>query len=100
MHLSFRVVLAGIAALTVSMAVSADTECYSSGHLCSSKADCCPSYNCIPVLNLQFDEVSTSSFIQDLLTYQHYSLSTKIDARQNEPVTVSHFSVFVLMQFS
>jgi hypothetical protein len=85
MHLSFRVVLAAIAALTVSMAVSADTECYSTGELCSSKADCCSGFSCVPVLDLKFDEVSTSSFIQDLLTYQHYSLTTKIDVKQNEP---------------
>ncbi|KAG2753005.1 hypothetical protein P692DRAFT_20723762 [Suillus brevipes Sb2] len=85
MHLSFRVVLAAIAALTVSMAVSADTECYSSGQLCSSKAQCCSGYNCVPVLDTRFDEVSTSCFIQGLLTYQHYSLTTKIDVRHNEP---------------
>ncbi|KAG1728025.1 hypothetical protein EDD22DRAFT_853324 [Suillus occidentalis] len=71
MHLSFRVVLAAIAALTVSMAVSANTECYPSGHLCNSKAECCSGYNCVPVLDPQVDE--------------HYSLTTKIDVRHNEP---------------
>lgn len=56
MHLSFRVVLTVVAALTMSMTVSADTECYSEGALCNSKADCCNGYDCVPVLDLKFDE--------------------------------------------
>lgn len=58
MHLSFRVVLAVVAALTVSMTVNADTDtkCHSKGGLCNSKADCCHGYECVPVLDLKFDE--------------------------------------------
>ncbi|KAG1778860.1 hypothetical protein EV702DRAFT_141966 [Suillus placidus] len=67
MHLSFRVVLAVVIALTASMAVSAHSKCYPAGSLCTSKEDCCHGYECVTVLDLQFDEVSMSSFIHDLL---------------------------------
>lgn len=76
MHLSFRVVLAAVAALTSSMAVSAHSECLSIGSLCESKPkDCCKGSECIVVYDLRFDEVSMSNFIQDLLTSWHRSLT-------------------------
>ncbi|KAG2754294.1 hypothetical protein P692DRAFT_20827806 [Suillus brevipes Sb2] len=56
MHLSFRVVLAAIATLTVSMAVNADSECQSTDGLCATQKDCCPGYECIQVFDLIFDE--------------------------------------------
>ncbi|KAG2040390.1 hypothetical protein BDR03DRAFT_948622 [Suillus americanus] len=56
MRLSFRVVLAAVTALTVSMAVSADSQCYSHGHLCNSRKDCCDGYQCVAVLDPDFDE--------------------------------------------
>lgn len=85
MHLSFRVVLTVVAALTMSMTVSADTECNSKDALCSSKADCCHGYDCVPVLDLQFDEVSMSSSIQNLLTHRRGSLTTYIGVRNELP---------------
>jgi len=76
MHLTFRVVLAVVAALTAFMAVSADADggCHS-GSLCKSKADCCNGYECVLTEDPNFDEVSMSSFIQDLLTYWYGSLT-------------------------
>jgi hypothetical protein len=85
MHLPFRVVLAAIATLTVSMAVNADSECQSTGDLCNiSKKDCCHGYECIQVFAHHFDEVSMtwSSFIQDLLT-RHRSPSGNLDVNRS-----------------
>ncbi|KIK38774.1 hypothetical protein CY34DRAFT_808999, partial [Suillus luteus UH-Slu-Lm8-n1] len=84
MYLSFRVVLAAVAALTVSMAVSADSaKCGSTGVLCNTKKDCCHDYDCIQVFDYRFDEVSMtrSSFIQDLLTPRHRSPSGNLDVK-------------------
>ncbi|KAG2366469.1 hypothetical protein BDR07DRAFT_1396091 [Suillus spraguei] len=55
MRLAFQVVLAIFAALTVSMVVSADSECQY-GSLCNSKADCCLGYNCVLMNNPKVDE--------------------------------------------
>ncbi|KIK41856.1 hypothetical protein CY34DRAFT_805554 [Suillus luteus UH-Slu-Lm8-n1] len=87
MHLSFRVVLAAVAALTVSMAVSADSaKCGLSGDFCNTQKDCCHSYECIEVINRHFDEVSMtwSSFIQDLLTPRHRSPLGVLDVKSSE----------------
>ncbi|KAG2352284.1 hypothetical protein BDR07DRAFT_1438378, partial [Suillus spraguei] len=46
MRPSFQVVLAIIAALTVSMTVSADTECHTAGRDCEFNYDCCRGYRC------------------------------------------------------
>lgn len=46
MRLSFRVFLA-VAALAVSMAVSADSECKYPGSFCTTDRDCCPGNVCV-----------------------------------------------------
>jgi hypothetical protein len=86
MHLSFRVVLAVVAALTVSMAVSADSECGSTGDLCNTQKDCCNGYECIQVFDHHFDEVSMtrSSFIRHLLTPRHRSPTGNLDVKSSE----------------
>ncbi|KAG2365396.1 hypothetical protein BDR07DRAFT_1398974, partial [Suillus spraguei] len=75
MRPSFRVVLAVIAALTVSMIVSADSQCTAPGDFCTMGEDqCCSGFQCVPELAIIDDsngtEVSMSSFIQDLLTHR------------------------------
>ncbi|KAG1886691.1 hypothetical protein F4604DRAFT_1723095 [Suillus subluteus] len=59
MRLSFRVVLAVVATLTVSMAVSADSECYTGYHVCDSDADCCPGYECTSKIGPRHGSIST-----------------------------------------
>ncbi|KAG2340342.1 hypothetical protein BDR05DRAFT_541482 [Suillus weaverae] len=99
MHLSFRVVLAVVAALTVSMAVSADSDCFSTGHLCNTNKDCCHDHICVAVTDPHFDEVSTSSFIQDLLTHRHGSLSSNLGvSREVGWAEVGRVSAFSLAQ--
>ncbi|KAG1851779.1 hypothetical protein C8R48DRAFT_360427 [Suillus tomentosus] len=66
MRHSFRVV-AVAAALGVSMAVSADSECQYAGGLCTTE-DCCPGNACMP--NEADPEVSMSDLIQDLWTHR------------------------------
>jgi hypothetical protein len=71
MRLTFRVILAVLAALTVSMTVSA---CNDGGLICNSAADCCPGYKCAKE---QIVGVSMSSFIRDLLTHRRGRISTE-----------------------
>ncbi|KAG2040805.1 hypothetical protein BDR03DRAFT_948568 [Suillus americanus] len=73
MRLTFRVVLAVVAALTVSMAVNAqDSGCITDGNFCNSDADCCAGSGCwLEQIDVY---ASMSGFIQDLLTYQRGSL--------------------------
>ncbi|KAG2359399.1 hypothetical protein BDR07DRAFT_1415099 [Suillus spraguei] len=50
MRPSFQVVLAVIAALTVSMTVSADSQCTAPGDFCTvDKDECCSDFQCLPV---------------------------------------------------
>ncbi|KAG1847877.1 hypothetical protein DFJ58DRAFT_797197 [Suillus subalutaceus] len=85
MRLCFQVVLAVVAALTVSMAVSAESECHSDDHLCNTDKDCCNDSVCVAVFDPHVDEVSFSSLIQDLLTHPYGSLTTNLDvSRTNE----------------
>ncbi|KAG2086541.1 uncharacterized protein F5147DRAFT_728897, partial [Suillus discolor] len=70
MRLSFRVVLAVVAALTASIADSADSECHTADGLCTTNHDCCRGYICMPIALPERDEVSMSSFIQDLWTHR------------------------------
>ncbi|KAG2354094.1 hypothetical protein BDR07DRAFT_1398317 [Suillus spraguei] len=74
MRPSFRVVFAVIAALTVSMIVSADSQCTAPGDYCTMDKDqCCSGFKCVPELSITDNDgtvVSMSSFIQDLLTHR------------------------------
>ncbi|KAG2343478.1 hypothetical protein BDR05DRAFT_989852 [Suillus weaverae] len=71
MRLTFRVVLAVVAALTVFMTVSADVTdgCILPGYFCNTDADCCPGYGC----DLGLVDV------YDLLTHRRGSLTTDGD---------------------
>ncbi|KAG2356059.1 hypothetical protein BDR07DRAFT_1424324 [Suillus spraguei] len=56
MRPSFQVVLAVIAALKVSMIVSANSQCTMGGDYCTKGKDqCCPGFHCVPELTITYD---------------------------------------------
>jgi len=63
MLLSFRVVLAVLAALTASVTVSADIECHTAGGLCGRNRDCCRGYVCASSALLGRDEPETGEYL-------------------------------------
>ncbi|KAG1784483.1 uncharacterized protein HD556DRAFT_232175 [Suillus plorans] len=96
MRPSFRVVLAVVAALAVSMVVSADGECQLISWPCESSEDCCRGFHWVKMPLRVIDKVSMNSFIQDssLLTdWRGSQETTYICVRSHElQTTVRHVS--------
>ncbi|KAG1752242.1 hypothetical protein EDB19DRAFT_1672974 [Suillus lakei] len=67
MRLSF--VLAIVAALTASMVVSADSECYPAGSPCSSDTDCCHDYYCMAVYDYRSVVALLDIQVRALMSY-------------------------------
>ncbi|KAG2354191.1 hypothetical protein BDR07DRAFT_1430227 [Suillus spraguei] len=61
MRPSFQVALSVIAALTVSMTVSADSQCTAPGAYCTmGKDECCSGFTCVPKLSIIYNEGPTT----------------------------------------
>ncbi|KAG2032099.1 hypothetical protein BDR03DRAFT_61205 [Suillus americanus] len=84
MHLTFQVVLAVVAALTVP--VVANDCLIPVGNACTSGANCCSSQKCTLVTIDDDREVSMSGFIKDLLTYRRDKFMIRVGVRTTSVV--------------